>query len=116
MLPVRLEVDTHGKALASARTEVAAAKPDDWRTPYRAADYCFNSNVSMDEGKAWLQKSLTVKETFYNVSLQAKMKAKEGDTQQAVALAQKAIQLGKADKDVDTAPTELLLAEWQGKK
>lgn len=113
MVPVTLEVDAVNQALAHARTEIAAAKTDDWRTAYRSADYAFANNVSHDEAQVWAEKSAKVEENYYNVSLLAKMKAKTGKTKEAVALGEKAVKLGKASKEkVDTQGTETLLAEW----
>ena len=40
-VPVKLAVDVNAKVLKDCRTAVAAAAADDWRTPYRAANWCF---------------------------------------------------------------------------
>jgi hypothetical protein len=115
-VPVRVEVDVVSAVLANCRSAVAEAKADDWRTPYRAADFCFNYSVEGTEAAQWLQKSLKVQENYYNVSLQAKLAAKSGKKQDAVKLAEKAIALGKAAKEpVDTKATETLMADWSGK-
>jgi hypothetical protein len=103
--------------LANARTALAAAKPDDWRTPYQAANFCFNNDVAMDEGRKWLDRSLAVDKTFQNLTLLAKWQMKAGQRKDAIATAEKAISAGKASKDrIDTEPTEKLLAEWKAGK
>lgn len=112
-LPVTLETDAVDKAMANVRTEMAAAKADDWRTAFRGADYAFKNNLNAAEAVQWAESSVKVEENYYNVSLLAQMRAKAGDTKEAVTLAHKAIKLGKASKEkVDTAPTEALLATW----
>lgn len=117
-LPITFETDAVDKAMAAVRAEMAAPvadslKADAWRTPYRGADYAFKNNLNAAEAVQWAESSVKLQENYYNVSLLAQMRAKAGNTKEAVALAHKAIQLGKASKDkVDTAPTEALLANW----
>ena len=118
-VPIRIAVDVNAKVLKDCRTAVAAAAADDWRTPYRAANWCFDNGQALDEAAAWGAKSLAMKENFQTLSLAAKMNAKAGKQKQAVDQMTKAIALGKADKDLVAAqiePMEKLLAEWTAKK
>ncbi|OFV82702.1 MAG: hypothetical protein A2Y78_11075 [Acidobacteria bacterium RBG_13_68_16] len=108
------KVDTINKVLAASRKAVADAKPDDWRTPYRAAAFCLDNNVNAADAKAWLAKSVAVKETMYNLSGQARMLAMEGKKADAIALAKKAIAVGKtADAKADTSMVDNLIKEWE---
>jgi hypothetical protein len=112
-LAVPIGVDVNTTVLAGARREIAAAKADDWRTPYRAAGWCFDNNVALDEGAGWLEKSLAIQKGYANLSLKAKWLAKDGKQPEAVATAKQAIEAGKASEEkVDTSATEKLLAEW----
>jgi hypothetical protein len=112
---VPIQVEVNEKALAGARAEMAALKADDWRTPYRAADFAFTNEVALAEGQQWLKKSLTIQENYSNLTLLAKWQMKEGKKKEAIASAKKAIAAGKASKEpVDTTATEKLLAEWSG--
>jgi hypothetical protein len=112
-----IAVDVNGIVLPKARAEVAAAKADDWRTPYRAASFCFDSGINLEEGAQWLEKSLAVQPAYGNLNLKARWLAKDGKTKDAIATAQKAIETGKAAKPpADTAALEKLVAEWSGKK
>ncbi len=116
-LAVPIEVDVNTKVLASCRTEVAAAKADDWRTPFIAARWCFDNGVALDEGRGWLEKSIGVQKSHANLNLKARWLHKDGKTKDAVLAAKDAIATGKASKDaVDTSATEKLLAEWTAKK
>lgn len=116
-VPVRLQADVTNRVLADARREIAAAKSDDWRTPYRAAGYLNDNDLNLDEAMTWAKKSVAIDANYGNLSLLAKLQQKEGKTKDAIVTAQKAIAAGKASKDkVDTAPTEKLMAEWQAKK
>jgi hypothetical protein len=108
------KVATVDKALASSRKAIADAKPDDWRTPYRAAAFCLDNNVNLAEAKEWLAKSVAVKETMYNLSGQARLLAMDGKKADAIALAKRAIAVGKAaDPKADTAMVDNLIKEWE---
>jgi hypothetical protein len=116
-LAIPIAVDVNTMVLASARAALATTKTDAWRTPYQAANFCFNSDVALDEGRKWLDTSLAAQETFQNLTLLAKWQMKEGKKKDAMATAERAIAAGKASKDrVDTAPTEKLVADWKAGK
>ncbi len=113
-VPFSFKVDTIDKVMTSARKAIAEAKPDDWRTSYRAAAFCLDNNTGLDEARAWLEKSIAVKETMYNLTGKARLLAMEGKKADAIALAKKAIAVGKAaDPKADTSMTENLIKEWE---
>ncbi len=117
-VPVRISVDVTAKVLKDCRAAVAAAAADDWRTPYRAANWCLDNAQAPEEAAAWSTKALGLKENFQTLSLAARLQAKSGRTKEAIAQMTKAVALGKADKDLVPAqiePMEKLLAEWSGK-
>ncbi|HJQ35221.1 MAG TPA: DUF2911 domain-containing protein [Pyrinomonadaceae bacterium] len=121
-VPFTVEVkDVKAVALEKARAAVAAAKPDDWRTPLQAAAYVYNSNLTANNEEAWqwLEKSVKTKETFQNLSAKARVLAGQGKTADAVAVGEKALQLGKApDSGIDAtalAGFEKQIADWKAK-
>ena len=67
------------------------------------------------QGMAWLDQSIKVKETFQNLSSKANALYKAGKKEEAFALAEQAIQRGKADK-VDTTNFEKRLADMKAGK
>ena len=112
-LALPIQVDVNNLVLADCRTEVAAAKSDDWRTTFNAARWCFDSNVALAEGAGWLDKSLAVQKTHGNLNLKARWLYKDGKKTEAIAAAKEAVAAGKASKEtVDTSATEKLVAEW----
>jgi hypothetical protein len=116
---MKVETDTDAKALAGARDAVAKAKPDDWQTPYRAANYMIDASAHQDEAEKWLAKSLAAKQNFFNVAAKAKLLAAAGKTKEALAEGDRALALAqtaepKADADA-TAPFKKLMAEWKAK-
>jgi DUF2911 family protein len=117
-VPLRIAVDTNGKTLAAARIAIAAAKPDDWRTPYRAASWALDAAVVPDETAKWAQAAAKVKENFQTTGLLARLAAKNGDRKSAAALMKKSIAFGKADTTIEKAQlegNEKLLTEWTAK-
>jgi len=112
----QIETDDVQQAVENARAEVAAAKPDDWRTLYRAADFFWTNGIETDLAGQWAQKSVTIEPGYLNLTLLAKIRAKEGKTKEAIAHAKKAIKVGKeGEEKADTRPTERLVAEWTRK-
>jgi hypothetical protein len=116
---VNLGVDTNTQFLSAAKDAVAKAKPDDWRTPLTAARYLYDNKYASADAAGFLEKSLSVKETFNNLSLKATVLAGEGKKKEALAAAQKALAL----KDADPKPSpeaiadlEKKMAEWKAGK
>ncbi|MDQ3817803.1 MAG: DUF2911 domain-containing protein [Acidobacteriota bacterium] len=78
-VPFTVEVkDVKALTVEKLRAAVAAAKPDDWRTPFQAASYAINNKVADDEAMQWLDKSVKAKETFNNLALKARVLAGQG--------------------------------------
>ncbi|HKR60407.1 MAG TPA: DUF2911 domain-containing protein, partial [Pyrinomonadaceae bacterium] len=109
--------DVKAVTLTKMRAAVAAAKPDDWRTPLQAANYVFQSEDKMDPTEAigWLEQSIKVKETFGNLYSKARLLASQGKTQEAITVGEKALVLGKEAK-ANTADLEKRMADWKAKK
>jgi hypothetical protein len=121
-VPFTVEVkDVKALTVEKLRAAVAAAKPDDWRTPLQAANYVFVNNVTASNAEAmqWLDQSLKTKETFGNLYTKARVLAATGKSADAVAAAEKALQLAKAPNSGVDAPTiadlEKRMAEWKSK-
>lgn len=109
--------DVMATTLARARMTVNAAKPDDWQTPLQAGNFALRNNIATDdeEGMAWLDRSIKVKETFGNLSAKAQALFKAGKKAEAIALAEQAIQRGKTDKvdATNLANFEKTVAGWK---
>jgi hypothetical protein len=118
-VPLHITVDTNGKTLAAARAAIAAAKPDDWNTPYRAANWAVDAGVALDEAARWAQSAAQVKKNFFTTAVLAKLAAQRGDTKSAVDMMKQAIAYGQADTTVvkeQIASNQKLLDEWMAKK
>ena len=120
-VPFTVDVDVVATTLAKARKAVAAAKPDDWRTPYNAAGYA-NQNKNAAEAKQWLDQALTAveasiaaKPTFQNLVGKTNILISAGRKDEALVISDKAIAQGKADK-ADTAAFEKRIADLKAGK
>ncbi len=114
-VPFTVEIkDVTALALEKARAAVAAAKADDWRTPWQAANFAIQ-NKNQEEGMRWLEQSIKIKPTFQNLSTKAQALFSAGKKDEALAVAEQAIQQGKADK-VDTTRFEKRVAEMKAGK
>ena len=109
--------DVPAATMARLKTTVGGAKPDDWRTPLQAGNYLINNANTADDaqGMAWIEQSIKVKETFQNLAGKANALYKAGKKDEAFAVADQAIQRGKADK-VDTTNFEKRLADMKAGK
>jgi DUF2911 family protein len=98
-VPFTVGTETTKRAMESARAAVAAAKPDDWQTPYRAANFAFESG-DMATASAWLDQSMKAKQTMAGVWLRARMQAKSGERAAAIKTGEAALAMAKPeDKD-----------------
>jgi Protein of unknown function (DUF2911) len=109
--------DVAATTMAKLKNAVSNAKPDDWQTPMQAGAYLVNNAIPADDqqGLAWIDQSIKVKETFRNLSAKANALYKLGKKEEAFAVAEQAIQRGKADK-VDTTGFEKRLADMKAGK
>jgi len=111
-------VDTNTQALAEIR-KTLAGEVKEWNVPYGAAGFVFNNNLdNKAEAMKWIDQSIAMKETFYNLRLKAQMLAKDGKPKDAVAFGEKAVAAGKADPNAadEVAKLEKQIAEWKSGK
>src|SRR5689334_17807647 len=109
--------DVGAVTMAHIKSALAAAKPDDWRTPMQAGVYLLTNDDKSDDaqGLAYLDQSIKVKETFQNLANKANALYRMGRKEEALALADQAIQRGKADK-IDTSGFEKRVADMKAGK
>jgi tetratricopeptide (TPR) repeat protein len=108
-----VKVDVVNKALALARQAIADAKPDSTRSLTRAASFCLDNNVNLEEGLAWVEKALSIKETYSTLVLKARYLANAGKKKDAIALGRRALEMNKAAQPpADTSRLDKLMKEW----
>ena len=121
-VPFTIEVkDVAAVTIAKARTAVATAKPDDWATPFQAANYA-KANKAADDAAKWYEQALKAidaqivsKPTFLNLTRRGNTLINAGRTQEGIAALEKAVEAGKAEK-ANTAGLEKRIADLKAPK
>lgn len=121
-VPFTVEVkDVAAVTLARAKAAVAASKPDDWTTPFQAANYA-KANKATDDAARWFDQALKAideqiktKPTFQNYTRRATTLLNAGKMPEALAAAEKAVEVGKAEK-ADTTALEKRIADIKAGK
>ncbi len=120
MVPFTISVgDINSRMIEKIREAIKTAKADDMRTLNQGAGFVLNSKLAgnYEEALGWLNKSISIRETFGNLSSKARLLAEMGKTKEAIETGEKAVQAGKAaNPPADTANFEKTLAEWKAKK
>jgi len=95
-VPVKLEVD-----LSKLKTQIEQAmSSSDGQKPYfQAAAFYHDHNIDMNKAKEWVNAAVAEREGFYIVHLKAKILAKLGDKEGAIAAARRSTELAKEAKD-----------------
>jgi hypothetical protein len=120
-VPFTVDVDVPTIAMAKAKAAVAAAKPDDWRTPLNAAGYTRSikadteATAFVDAALKAADNSIAAKPTFQAYVGKFNVLWNAGRKDAAWPVADQAIAQGKADK-VDTAQFEKRIAELKAAK
>ena len=116
-VPFEIQVETIEHALTNARAAMASLAADDHQTAFSCASFAFQNNVAPDEARQWIDKSISIKETWLNLRVKADMLAKEGKTADAIKFGEKAIAVGKTSAPADeVAKIEKQVAEWKKAK
>jgi hypothetical protein len=116
-LSLAIGVDTNAIFLHKAKEAVANASVDDWRTSYVAARGLVDMKYAPEDASKFLERSLSTKQTFANLSLKANVLAGQGDKKGAIAWAEKALAAGKAAEQKPPAEAvaelEKSIADWK---
>lgn len=119
-VPFTVDVgDVIGRTLADIRTQLATAKPDDFRTPAQAAGWVLNSKMvaNYEEALKWIDNSIKAKSSFGNLTTKARLLAGLNRKDEAIAVGERAVKSGKAATPAaDTADLEKMIEEWKTTK
>lgn len=113
-VPFTVEIPDVGALVRTKIDAAIAANPTEWRIPLSVANM-YGSEEKWDEALRWADQSIKLKETFQNLSAKVQLLFNSGKKDEAFALAEQALQRGKADK-VDTSRFEKRLADWKARK
>ena len=85
------------KTTLKAREAVANASPDDWYTYAKSAEKCIKKGVNLKEASDWLDHSIDIKETAYNLELKGDYYKANRLPDKALKYYVKSMQVGKEE-------------------
>ena len=98
-------VDSKGIYWAYLQKALAGVQPGEWIPFYQAGSYCLNNEVQLEQGQAWAEQSIKVKETPRNLFLKARLLRKGGKGKDGLPFLQKAIDLATDAKEAELLET-----------
>lgn len=113
-VPFTVEIPNVEAIWRSKIDAAVAANPTDWRIPLSVAN-AYAGDDRWDEALKWAEQSIKVKQTFQNLAAKANFLFNSGKKDEALLVADQAIQQGKTDK-VDTSRFEKRVADIKAGK
>jgi hypothetical protein len=96
IVPLRIDVDVTSKLVP--QIEAAMAAPGEKKPYYQAAMFYYDHELDLKKASKWIDAAAAANETYYIVHLKAKILAKLGDKDGAIAAAKRSTELAiKAD-------------------
>lgn len=96
---VHIETEVEKKAYQNIKQALAQAAPDDWYIWTQCAEYMLPRKQYHEEALQWINKSIEIKENFFNSWVKAKLYALNNEYQVAADITAKAIKLGSTDPE-----------------
>lgn len=112
---IPITVDTKATVLSNVKKAV----DDAWRPHFVSARYLLENGGDLDQALQYIDQSVAIKATWWNHWVRAQVLQKKGRAQDAVATAEKTIQLGSGDQVFESffkPEVNKSLAEWKQKK
>jgi hypothetical protein len=97
VVPIKVELDLTSKLVP--QIEAAMAAEGGQKPYYQAAMFYYDHGQDLHKAKEWVDAAIKQREAHYIVYLKAKILAKLGDKEGAIAAANRSIELAKAAKD-----------------
>ena len=111
---VPLTVDTKAQALAN----ISDAVESGWRPYWSSARYLLDNGGDLDKALQFIDQSIAIKPNWMNYWVRAQILEKKGRAQEAVATAEKTVQLGSGDRTFESyykADVTKSLSGWKKK-
>ncbi len=99
VVPIRIETDLTSPAKMVPQIEAAMAAEGGNKPYYQAATYYYDHDLDLKKASKWIDAALQQREAYYMVNLKARILAKLGDKEGALAAAKHSTELAVAAKD-----------------
>jgi hypothetical protein len=97
VVPIRIELDVTSKLVPKIEAAMSATEG---RKPYfQAAMFYFDHNLDLAKARKWIDAAVAERDAYYIVHLQAKILAKQGEKDAAIAAAKHSIELAQKAND-----------------
>lgn len=95
---VRVRVPITIDTKTQVKQNIDKSLTDAWRPHFTAARYLLDNNGDLDQALGYIDQSIAIKATWWNNWVRAQILHKKGKGPDAIASADKALQLGKGDR------------------
>src|SRR6185437_2221208 len=92
-VPIRLTLDV--VSTVKSQIEAAMSASGDRKPYYQAAMFYYDHDLDLQKAKTWIEAIKPEDETYYNVNLKARILAKTGDKEGAIAAAKRSSELAE---------------------
>ena len=103
--------DREEKIVSKYRGDVENAAPDDWYTLAHSAKKCLDKKVNCKEVADWIDRSLAIKETPYNLEVKGDYYVANKLNDEAIKFYVKAVSLATQNNNFDTADLQKKIAK-----
>jgi hypothetical protein len=109
---IRLSFKVETNILAKLQASVGT-----WQVLNNAARFTLDNKMYIDEGLAWVERSIALDRNARNLQTKAELLALTGKFDNAIASAEEAVKIAKAnDPKANTGGLEKMIADWKAKK
>jgi len=88
-----VDLDVNATVVAELRDALRGRARNSWTGWLRAAEWCMENGVNLDEALGWIERSIAKSRNFYNVRMKALILEKQGDANRAQALMKEAVSI-----------------------
>ena len=107
-LSLKFEINILAKLQASVGT---------WQLLNSAARFALDNKMFLDEGFAWVERSIALEKNARNLQTKAELLEQTGKVGDAIVTAEEAVKIAKEkDPKANTSGLEKLIADWKAKK
>lgn len=82
-IPFKVEYDVHSIVIANFKDELRSIPGFGWQGLNQAANYCAQNNVELEQGLAWVDRSIANTKNFNNLSTKGQLLTAMGKTSEA---------------------------------
>ena len=92
-IPFTIEFDTHNMMFSQFHKALADTAGIAWVDYNRAAAYCADNNVNLEEGRKWVEASIALETNYRNLSTKSKLLSGLGQGEQSMYVKNEALEL-----------------------